>query len=92
MANEVGLYNPQPLIIYSDSTGATNLTKNPVQHQRTKHVDIKYHFIRQKVSSGEVIMLYLRTDQQPADSLTKALDHQKFEQCREAMGLQSASW
>ena len=57
LANKVGLYNPEPLIIYSDSTGATNLAKNPVQHQRTKHVDIRYHFIRQKVSSGEVIML-----------------------------------
>ena len=87
LADEVGLYDPEPLPIYCDSTGAANLAKNPVQHQRTKHVDIKYHFVRQKVCAGEVTMLYVRTDKQPADSLTKALPLQKFELCRAAMGL-----
>ena len=50
LAAEIGFKDVKPLSIYSDSTGAANLAKNPVQHQKTKHVDIRYHYVRQKGS------------------------------------------
>jgi len=56
-----------------DNQGAINLAKNPVNHQRSKHIDIRYHFIRDEVEKGNVNLFYVPTQQNPADIFTKAV-------------------
>ncbi len=63
----------EPTRLYEDNTGAIELARNPVHHNRTKHIDITYHFIREKIESGEVEMEHVSTHQQAADLLTKLL-------------------
>ena len=65
-----------------DNQGAIGLAKNPVLHQRTKHIDIRYHFIRERVKGGDVQPVYVSTKEQWADLLTKALDANRIEYLR----------
>ena len=62
-----------------------NLAKNPVHHQRTKHVDIKYHFIRQEIQEGRINLEYIATEQNMADIFTKAANKNKLERFRTDM-------
>jgi hypothetical protein len=64
--------------IIIDNQGAIALAKNPIFHQRTKHIDIKYHFVREKVESGEVELIYVPTVMMQADFLTNNLANPKF--------------
>jgi hypothetical protein len=59
--------------VYTDSQSAIALALNPRHHQRTKHVDILYHFIREKVQSEDVKLVHIETKNQLADYLTKAM-------------------
>ena len=61
------------VIVRMDSTSAMALIRNPVAHQRTKHIDIKYHFIRNLVDSGVVDIMYVPTEDNVADLFTKAV-------------------
>jgi hypothetical protein len=64
-------------IIYTDSQSAMALANNPVQHNRTKHIDIQYHFVRQNVLDGRTQLLYHPTESLVADGLTKPLANPK---------------
>lgn len=57
--------------VYEDNQGAIALAKNPVHRQRCKHIDIKYHVIRENVNNGRFILEYCPTDEMIADVLTK---------------------
>lgn len=59
------------VLIKVDNQGAINLAKNPVNHQRSKHIDIKYHFIRSEVLNGNVNLEYVATQDNVADIFTK---------------------
>jgi hypothetical protein len=61
-----------------DNTSAIAMTSNPVDHSRTKHIDIRYHFIREHVESGTVELFFVPTEQQIADIFTKPLDESTF--------------
>jgi hypothetical protein len=75
------------MIINCDNTSAINISKNPVQHSRTKHIDIRHHFLRDLVES-EVVSLSLNpTENQLANILTKPLDGTRFESLRKAIGV-----
>ena len=63
--------------IYEDNQGCIALAKNPVFHARTKHIDIKFHFLREKVEEGVIVLKYKPTDEMIADGLTKALGRTK---------------
>ena len=70
-----------PTIIYEDNQACINLANNPVAHGRTKHIDVKYHFLREKLMEGTFTLQYCQTKEMIADALTKSLpklQHGKF--------------
>ena len=75
------------MIVYCDNTSAINISKNPVQHSRTKHIDIRHHFIRELVENKSVVIEHVATDMQLADIFTKALDASRFISLRKALGI-----
>jgi hypothetical protein len=77
----------EPTIIHCDNQSGIKLSENPVFHDRSKHIDIRYHFIRDCVQRGAVQLQYVPTDEQVADILTKALMKGKFVYFRDKMGI-----
>ncbi|XP_019260263.1 PREDICTED: uncharacterized protein LOC109238284 [Nicotiana attenuata] len=71
--NELGVSLTLPIPLYCDSKFAMQIAANPVFHERTKHIDIDCHFIREKVQHGLIETVYLPSAEQPADLLTKGL-------------------
>ena len=71
----------QPIVVYSDSQSAIQVCKNPVFHDRTKHIDVRFHFIRDVVEKGEVLLEKIHTDSNPADMGTKCLSVEKMLSC-----------
>ncbi|KAJ9552977.1 hypothetical protein OSB04_017022 [Centaurea solstitialis] len=67
-------YTMQRIPIYCDSKSAIQITANPVQHSRTKHIDIRYHFIKDHVEKGNVELYFVESDYQLADLFTKPFD------------------
>ena len=62
-----------PTLIYEDNQGAIQLTRNPRFHKRTKHIDICYRFVRDRVSLNEIVVDYCPTQDMVADIMTKGL-------------------
>ena len=83
----VGFKQETPTTIYEDNQGTIALTKNPKSHSRTKHIDIKYHFIREAVENKVVKLVYCGTEKMFADILTKGLPKPKFEELRLMLGV-----
>ncbi|KAI3790995.1 hypothetical protein L2E82_04493 [Cichorium intybus] len=64
--------------IFCDSTSAIAISHNPVHHSMTKHIDIRYHFIKDNIQKGHIELHFINTEDQIADVFTKALDETKF--------------
>jgi len=79
--------NTPPALIHFDNQGAMALTKNSDNHNRTKHIDVKWHFIRAYVENNIVKITYLPTADMVADILTKALPRQRHWEHAQAMGM-----
>ena len=75
-------------MIMCDNQGCIALAKNPKHHLRTKHIDVQYHFIREKVEEEVIKLRYCPTQEMVADVLTKALARDKHEAMRSAMRLE----
>jgi len=75
------------MVIHCDNTSAINISKNPVQYSRTKHINIRHHFISDLVESREVALIFIPSENQLADILTKPLDGSRFEFLRKAIGV-----
>jgi hypothetical protein len=71
-----------PTLLREDNQGCIALAKNPVYHARTKHIDVRYHFVRERVEADEITMEYCPTREQLADALTKPLQGDAFVRCR----------
>ncbi|EHK62694.1 hypothetical protein M3S_J82 [Sorghum bicolor] len=84
----MGIPTPQVKLLV-DNKSAIALSKNPVHHDRSKHIDIRYHFIRDCVDRGEVDIEHVGTGDQLADILTKALGRVKFVEQRQQLGVVS---
>ncbi|XP_070004811.1 uncharacterized protein [Nicotiana sylvestris] len=70
-----------------DNTSTVNMTKNPIQHKRTKHIDVRYHFLRDNVEKGLICMKFCNTEDQIIDIFMKALSREHFERNRVNLGL-----
>ena len=75
------------LTIYCDNTSAINISKNPIQHSRTKHIEIRHHFIRELVEDGTLTLEFIYTDDQKADLFTKPLDSKRFKFLHQNIGV-----
>ena len=73
--------------ILCDNTSAMNMAKNPAQHKRTKHIDVRHHFLHDNVEKGNIVMKFCKTEDQVADIFTKALGRESFQKNRLELGL-----
>ena len=81
----------RPTTIREDNQGAIAVARNPVSHARTKHIHIKYHYVREALNNGVIELVYCPTEQMTADILTKPLPHSRYEVLRSDMGLKEFS-
>ena len=70
-----------------DNKSAIELSKNPVHHERSKHIDLRYHYIRECVELGRVDVEHVRTGDQVTDILTKSLGRTQFSELRHRLGI-----
>ena len=78
LLNSIG-YKVDKTSLFGDNKGSLVLAKNPSDHQKSKHIEIRYFFVRQKVEERRVQVFYVKTTDQLADLLTKALDPKQHE-------------
>ena len=69
----MGCIAVEPTVLFEDNNSCIALTKNPLHHKRTKHIDVYYHYTRQMVEEGVVVLEKISTEDQVADMLTKPL-------------------
>jgi hypothetical protein len=70
-----------------DNTSAISVAKTPVLHSRTKHIEVRYHFLRDNVEKGNIDLIHVPTEKQLADILTKPLDQATFARLRGELGV-----
>ncbi|XP_055848470.1 uncharacterized protein LOC129913695 [Episyrphus balteatus] len=87
LQNELLPDDKQNIILFCDNQGAICLSSTTVYHARTKHIDVRHHFIRNVINDQLVKIQYLKTSQMIADSLTKSLPTEKSTYCTKLMGL-----
>ncbi|GJS67979.1 hypothetical protein Tco_0682544 [Tanacetum coccineum] len=80
-------YKYNRISMYCDSKSAIAISCNPVQHSKTKHIDIRYHFIKEHVEKGTVEIYFVGTEYQLADLFTKALLKERFEYLVHRIGM-----
>lgn len=84
---DIGIYQNRPQILFCDNISALHMTVNPVFHSRTKHIDIDYHFVREKVALGTLTTKFVPSSQQVADIFTKPLARSHFDGLKCKLGL-----
>jgi hypothetical protein len=77
--SELGVEIESPTLIFGDNVASIALAKNPVKHERTKHIDIKHHFLRDHVTKNNIKLAYIPTEDNLADILTKTTTKQIFQ-------------
>ena len=77
-----------PIKLYCDNKSAISIAHNPIQHDRTKHVEIDRHFIKEKLEEGLVCMSYVPSGNQLADVLTKGLNSSNFHEIISKLGME----
>ena len=68
--------------LYCDNESSIKISRNPVQHSKTKHIQIRHHFLRDYVLKGDISICHARTEDQLADIFTKPLDEKRFSKLR----------
>ncbi|KAL8109805.1 hypothetical protein AgCh_025774 [Apium graveolens] len=89
LPKDLGLYNLPPAMLHCDNKSAIAIASNPVLHERTKHVEVDCHYIRDKINSGTIIATHTPTHSQLADVLTKGLSAKQHFYLLSKLGVQS---
>lgn len=87
--SNLGVIHAKPMHLHCDSQAALHIAKNPVFHERTKHIEVDCHFVRDEVLKGNVRPTYVPTTTQLADIFTKALGKSQFESFLGKLGIQN---
>lgn len=82
---ELGEKVPKPLKLYCDNQSAIRVVHNTEMHQNTKHIDVKYHFVRDQKTAGIIDVKYIGIHDQLADIFTKPLPAPRFQRLRDEM-------
>jgi hypothetical protein len=88
LLQDVGKEQKEPTMIKCDNQSSINLEKNIIFHARTKHVEAQFHFVREKLQSNEIALMYYNTSENDVDIFTKPLGKIKFELFREMLGVE----
>jgi hypothetical protein len=89
MLKHLGFPQENPTEIYIDNRSAITLAKNPVYHERSKHIDTHHHFIQEHVNNNEVELISCKTNDQVADIFTKPLKEETFIRLKLMFGMTS---
>lgn len=84
LLSELGFLTPTPTL-WCDNLGATYLTANPIFHARTKHIEIDYHFVRERVAQKKLQVRFISSKDQLADIFTKGLGSPRFQELRDKL-------
>lgn len=84
---ELGVHQSRPPILWCDNLGATYLTANPVFHARTKHIEVDFHFVREKVAQGALDVRFVSSGDQVADAFTKPATKVMLDKLRRNLNL-----
>ncbi|KAB1227925.1 Retrovirus-related Pol polyprotein from transposon TNT 1-94 [Morella rubra] len=87
LLRDLGVSISSPPVLWCDNLGATYLTSNPVMHSRTKHVEVDYHFVRDRVASKSLRVSFLSSKDQLADLFTKPLSVHRFSMLRTSLAV-----
>ena len=74
---------PMSISVYEDHKGAIDLKKNPLSSSNSKHIGVRYYFLRELAASCDISVQYLQTEDQHGDILTKAIGRESFERHRD---------
>ena len=77
----------QPMKLFIDNVSTINLAKNPILHGRSKHIETRFHFLRDQVNKRKVELVHVRSEDQIVDILTKPLRTDRFFKFRSLLGL-----
>ena len=89
LQNDLGVKGSEKgVLILADNQSAIKLAENPVFHKRSKHIAIKWHFIRESIDKKEVMVKFVRTNEMAADMLTKHASQAVLEMGRILLGLE----
>jgi hypothetical protein len=77
----------KPNVLKCDNQSSIKLAHNPIYHARTKHIEIQHHFVREKIQSKEIDLIYCNTTDNVADIFTKPLGKMNFEECRKQLSM-----
>lgn len=87
LLQDLHVHHFSPMLLYCDNQAALFIANNPIFYERTKHIEIYYHFIRKKVTSGILRTSYVPSQYQLADIFTKALGKDRFEFLLRKLGI-----
>ena len=86
LLDDLGVGQKQ-VTVFCDNQSAIHLAKNQVYHARTKHIDVRYHFVREIIKEGAVLLQKIKTDDNSADMLTKVVTTIKFNHCLDLINI-----
>uniref|UniRef100_A0A2N9FN63 Reverse transcriptase Ty1/copia-type domain-containing protein n=1 Tax=Fagus sylvatica TaxID=28930 RepID=A0A2N9FN63_FAGSY len=87
LLHDLGISLSTPPVLFCDNTSALHMTVNPVFHARTKHIELDFHFVREKVAAGALTTRYVPSQSQIADLFTKAVSKDVFHRFRHKLGV-----
>ncbi|KAK2989204.1 hypothetical protein RJ640_001433 [Escallonia rubra] len=87
LLRDIGIVQHHPATLFCDNLAALYMSINPVFHARTKHIEVDYHFVREKVALGSLVTRFVSSNQQLADIFTKPLSRDAFQRLRTKLGL-----